>query len=195
MLRERAACGCVINDKRSRKLRADGDPPAFGRKCGRIERSAGTKVLCQRSHCLCGRIAAEDRNKLPHGTVADDGQRHTIARQSHVIHVVEFMSDGCDHLAARGAQPSYLVVDDDQSVAVPREDRRGGDQLRPNRARASLCPWRCQRREPCYLGPPPPAGRRATRRGFEPRARRAGRGAPLRSSCCQTRSQRRNWAF
>src|ERR1700679_3577613 len=122
MLRERAARGRVIKDNRSRKLRADGDAPAFGRERGGTLRSACTEVLCQRSHSLCGRIEAEDRNKLPHGTVADDGQRQTIVRQSHVRHVVEFVIDGCDHLAARSPQPSYLVVDDDQSVTLPRED-------------------------------------------------------------------------
>ena len=51
--------------------------------------------------------------------VADDGQRQTIGGQGETFGAVEFLVDGCDHLAACGAQPPDLVVDDDQPVAVP----------------------------------------------------------------------------
>ena len=58
-------------------------------------------------------------NQLADVTVADDGQRQTIGRQSETFDAVEFLIDGCDHLAARGVAPPNLVVDDDQPVAVP----------------------------------------------------------------------------
>ena len=58
-------------------------------------------------------------DQLADVTVAPDGQRETIRRQGETFDAVEFLVKRCDHLAACGAQPPDLVVDDDQPVAVP----------------------------------------------------------------------------
>ena len=103
---------------------ADSDPLAIRTERGRIHRAIETSILGQRSHFLRSFVQAEDRELSGKGAVADDGQRQTIGRQSQTMcrvatHVAaEFLIDGCDHLAAHGAQPPNLVVDDDQPGAV-----------------------------------------------------------------------------
>ena len=101
MLCDQAACGCVENDQRSGQTRADSDPLAIRTQRGGTRRSTEINVLCQRSHCLRGRVQAEDRKLAADGTVADDGQRQTIGRQGETASTpIEFLIDGCDHLAA-----------------------------------------------------------------------------------------------
>src|ERR1700677_4518366 len=54
--------------------------------------------------------------------MAHDGQRETTRRQGETLDAVEILVIRCDQLATAGAQPANHVVDNDERVAVSRED-------------------------------------------------------------------------
>ena len=83
MLCDRAACGCVENEQRSGQLRADSDPLAIrtqrgGTRAFHRDRSPlPAESLSSRS-----RPGGRSKTSWPCLTMADDGQRQTIGRQS-----------------------------------------------------------------------------------------------------------------
>ena len=130
MPRDQVAAGCVENCQRSSQDTADSEPLAIRTERGGHDRSTDASVLCQRSHFPRGRVQAEDGKPTATRTVTDDGQRQTIGRQSQAIASADgFRFDGCDHLAAGGVAPPNLVVDDDQPVAVAREDQTANGSI------------------------------------------------------------------
>ncbi len=120
-------------------IAADSDPPAIRSQRGAAQRFiADANAPRQGSYGLRGRVEAKDGSQIADATVAPDGQRQTIGRQGETFDAVELLVKRCDHLAARGAQPPDLVVDDDQPSPSREKIRRRKAVLAESIANVSL---------------------------------------------------------